>query len=29
MHDVVNDVSWRHILVGMRGSCAKAVMVVG
>jgi hypothetical protein len=33
VHDVVDDVGWRHIqsliLVGMRGFCAKAVMVVG
>ena len=29
VHDVVDDVGWRHILVWMRGCCAKAVMVVG
>ena len=29
VHDVVDDVSWHNILVGMRGCCAKSVMVVG
>jgi hypothetical protein len=29
VHDVVDDVGWRHILIGMRGGSAKAVMVVG
>ena len=29
VHDVVDDVSWRHILAGMRSCSAIAVMVVG
>ena len=29
VHNVVDDVGWCHILVGMRCSCAKAMMVVG